>query len=206
MLLLSRLVILVCIVWVFFLETASKCCKFKDHCTFRLAEEKLSIQTCNNTRFPRKKSGGCKRNVHLNKHIRNIKTCNGNISLFGRNLQWNIAYQGRNIIDHVDFKAQTNSKFYPKKRKVQSNCRQNISPILCEISEIVCCMHFIWVGFFKFIIFFFGGGWSNANFMCTFYRISYIYLMHLPMNANRFCLPELKFSQIEKSEQGAHVI
>lgn len=63
MLLLSRLVILVCIVWAF-LETASKCCKFKDHCTFRLAKEKLLIQTCNNTLpFP-EKNGRSKRNVH----------------------------------------------------------------------------------------------------------------------------------------------
>lgn len=41
--------------------------------------------------------------------------------------------------------------------------------------------------FFLFIYFFFWRGGANANkFMCTFYRISYIYLMHLPMNANRF--------------------
>lgn len=72
MLLLSRLVILVCIVWGFFSRNG-KCCKFKDHCTFRLAKEKLLIQTCNNTLpFP-EKNGRSKRNVHWNEHIRNKK-------------------------------------------------------------------------------------------------------------------------------------
>lgn len=151
--------------------------------------KKLLIQTCNKTLpFP-EKSGGCKRNAHWNKHIRNNKKYNGNISLFGRNLQWNIAYQGRNIIDHVDLKHKLIASFTRRNVKYKVTV-DRISSRYCVKSQksfIVCIVSGWFFFIYMFINFFWKGGGANAHkFMCTFYRISYIYLMHLPINANRF--------------------
>lgn len=110
-----------------------------------------------------------------------------------------IAYQGRKIIDHVDFKAQTNGKFYSYRRKVVIVDRISRGYQYCVKSQKS------FIGLYLGGVYFFGG--ANAfEIMCTCYKISYVNLLHLPMNKKSdFRLPEL-FSQMRNRSRVLRVI